>query len=213
VHSCVGVSSAVSDWLEYSDSWSWYTKVPTIEDMDSLLNFVDSVMDDNSWMTLRNILQTQYDIDEGFVQLPSFRRTLLFLKDTLPIFCQKIDNNALSDSKEANNDLFGSTRTKFENLLKDDKALDGMGRKLPFHCQHILMNCNELISDWPFGHPKKIIFGFGSEVGVKMLKQVSFLKMTTEQSLVAVLNFVKSRDKWELESVGIELTKMVYDAA
>jgi hypothetical protein len=34
-------------------------RLPTIEDMDFLLNFVDSVMDGNSWMTLRNILQTQ----------------------------------------------------------------------------------------------------------------------------------------------------------
>jgi hypothetical protein len=50
---------------------------------------------------------------------------------------------------------------------KDDKALGGIGRKLSFHCQHILMNCNKLIADWPFGYPKEVIFGYGGEVGVE----------------------------------------------
>jgi hypothetical protein len=132
-------------------------KLPTIEDMDSLLDFMDPVMDANSWMTLKNLLQSQYEIDEGFESLPSFRRTLLFLRDTLPRFCEQIVENALSSSVERNSDLFGRTRSQLETLLKDDRAVGGNGRKLPFHCQHILMNCNKLISDWPFGYPKKMI--------------------------------------------------------
>ena len=130
------------------------------------------------------------------------------MKDTLPDFCQKIVENAIPSSKEdVVGDLFGKTRILFEHLLRDDKALGGIGRKLSFHCQHILMNCNELIADWPFGYPQQIIFGYGGEVGVKMLRQISSRKFTKEQRLEAVLDFVKSRDVWELNSIGIELSE------
>jgi hypothetical protein len=90
--------------------------------------------------------------------------------------------------------------------LRDDEALGGIGRKLSFHCQHIMMNCNKLIADWPFGYPKEIIFGYGGEMGVKMLRQIYSWKFTKEQTLQAVLDFVKSRDVWELKSIGIELS-------
>jgi hypothetical protein len=63
--------------------------VPTINDIESVLNFVTSVMNGNEWKTLKHLLQTQYKIDKGFTMLSSFRRTLLFLKDTLPDFCEK----------------------------------------------------------------------------------------------------------------------------
>jgi hypothetical protein len=65
-------------------------RLPKIDDVESVLNFVTAVMNGNEWKTLKHILQTQYEIDEGFTILSSFRRTLLFLKDTL-LYCD-LDN-------------------------------------------------------------------------------------------------------------------------
>ena len=55
------------------------------------------------------------------------------------------------------------------------------------------MNCNELISGWPFGKPKQIIFGFGSNFGVKLLQKGNVSGTTKKEWLDQILDFVKKR--------------------
>jgi hypothetical protein len=60
--------------------------------------------------------------------------------------------------------------TKFIN--KDD--LGKTTTKQPFQSQHILMNYNEVVSDFPFGVPVLPIMGFGGSFGAQLLQKSVF---------------------------------------
>jgi hypothetical protein len=55
---------------------------------------------------------------------------------------------------------------------------DGLGSsmcgKAPFQCQHILMNLNECVDDFPLGVPKLPVIGFGGAFGAQLLQPSTF---------------------------------------
>jgi hypothetical protein len=67
------------------------------------------------------------------------------------------------------------------------------------------MNCNKLISGWPFGKPSQIAFAFGGDFGIRMLQKGAVVAGTKEEWLSHIIRFVKSRSKWELEVAGLKL--------
>ncbi len=77
---------------------------------------------------------------------------------------------------------------KLENLLKLSDSIIGEKTIVLSMSTRILMNCNELISGWPFGQPKQIVFAFGSNFGVKLLQKGNGSGTTKREWLDRILD-------------------------
>jgi hypothetical protein len=183
-------------------------ELPGTKDVPSFLEFVEQIIDSNSWSTMHNLLQTQYAINEGFLAFSSLKRLIIFLGENLVHWCNSIitAGTVITDNGDHEApDPFKENRTKLVDLLQQSGSITGQNKQLSFQCQHILMNCNELISGWPFGKPSQIVFAFGGDFGIRMLQKGAVVTGTKEEWLSHIIRFVKSRSKWELEVAGLKL--------
>jgi hypothetical protein len=65
-------------------------ELPGTKDVPSFLEFVEQIIDSNSWSTMHNLLQTQYAINEGFLAFSSLKRLIIFLRENLVHWCNSI---------------------------------------------------------------------------------------------------------------------------
>jgi hypothetical protein len=71
--------------------------------------------------------------------------------------------------------LFYKANKKLTVFFEASGGLGDSTSKQPFHCQHILLDWNEIISGFPFGQPHVPIFGFGGIFGAQLLQEKTFL--------------------------------------
>jgi hypothetical protein len=155
------------------------SKLPGTKTVCSLLEFLELTIQSNSWSTMHNLLQTQYAINDGYVAFSLLSRVLQCLCDNLVYWTESILSVTTVEPIDGVADRFQWNRMKLENLLKLSNS---------FQCQHILMNCNELISGWPFGQPKQIVFAFESNFGVKQLQKGNGSGTTKREWLDRILD-------------------------
>lgn len=164
------------EWSEVKNQRDNTTGIslPGIGDIDHFLDFLTDVMTVNKFQTTRNLLQTQYEIHTGFSSTIAFTRVLKFLRDELGAWLTRVVAG-VKQRKEKGRvdtpvDVFDVCRSSLGTLLSDPEALGSWNEeKMGFLSQHVLMNVNELIADWPFGVPEKVIPGFGGMFGAKRL--------------------------------------------
>jgi hypothetical protein len=147
-------------------------------------------------------------IHDAFKDHSAFARILKFLGREFTQWVIYIVRWVSERSLICESDTFSYCIESLAELLSRVEGLGPCGDKIHFFCQHVLMNMNEIIDDWPFGPPKKAIFGFGGLFGARRLARGSGDGMTTpQQMLVQQLDYVKDRPTSELKLVGMELHK------
>jgi hypothetical protein len=64
---------------------------------------------------------------------------------------------------------------RLATFISDNDGLgSSMSGKAPFQCQHILMNLNECVDDFPLGVPKLPVIRFGGAFGAQLLQPSTF---------------------------------------
>jgi hypothetical protein len=74
-------------------------------------------------------------------------------------------------SSTACDDLFMEVTQRLTTFINSDTIIGESFSKQPFHSQHILMNVNEVVSDFPFGIPTSPVVGPGGAFGAQILHQ------------------------------------------
>lgn len=190
--------------LEWSLFNGFTNQLPLVKDIPAFLEFAECLCIEHKWRSPRHILQTQYEIHDGFSFLISFKRLFTYLSTSLTLAMSSMIAICL-DKEEPSTDKFAACRTSLGNFFAADLGLGSHGSKMDFFCQHILMNVNELICGWPFSKPIVPIFGFGGQYGAKMLQMGSSdQKMGLPKVMEEMLAFYKARPVEELELMGLK---------
>jgi hypothetical protein len=157
------------------------SRLPILSEIPCLLDFVAAVLQTNGASSTRGILHDQYLINDNFKDPKMFIRFFQFLQTELaPWFSRQLNLDA-----GGTQDLFGDTNkllTKFINSGIVDSYT-----KQPFHCQHMLLNLNEVVDLFPFGKPVIPVVGFGGNFGAQLLQDKEF-KSNDAKMVRAVMN-------------------------
>jgi hypothetical protein len=106
------------------------------------------------------MLQTHYDIHDAFKSTASFTRVFNFIPGNLAGWWHcTLDAVERYNPTAKSRDVFYECVTSLSEVLSGNQALGNSADKLPFFCQHILSNVNELFDGWPVGKPQKAIMG------------------------------------------------------
>jgi len=197
------------EWSKFKKdgSRSSTIQLPTLDETVPFLEFIQDIMSVNKFLTTRNLLQTQYEIHIGFGTLSGFQRILSYLSHHLENWLSSITAQvAILKSATPPVDIFDVCRSSLSSLLSVPQALGSWnGPKVQFFCQHILMNMNELIDDWPFGVPDNVILGFGGLFGAKRLKRGVDENLSIRQVLFLQLDRIRdSVTDTDLQMMGLE---------
>jgi hypothetical protein len=79
--------------------------------------------------------------------------------------------------------------------------------RMPFHCQHILMDFNELVADFPFMEPQVPVVGFGGAFGAQLLQEKKINRsdlVMVESVMQSLLQVCSSLDRRKLEILGLK---------
>jgi hypothetical protein len=180
------------------------SRLPVLSDVEEFIHFLDSVRFEHKWRTMNNILQTQYQLHEAFNKSKVFTRVIKYLANNLGVWLRDAVDNAKNGSVDENNDLFYGSVCSLSRIFGDDEALGNVDDgKLPFFCQHVPSNMNELYSNWPLGRPRKAIFGFGGCFGVSRMQRGFDERKSYEEVLQLMLEYICTRKDAELALVGL----------
>ena len=167
------------EWSEMKQKRDGTTGVylPTLREVDSFIDFLADVMSVNKFQTTGHLLQTQYEIHCGFASLKAFAKLLKFLRDKLRDgWLTLMLSGARRTKGKAHIDMFDISRNTLATLLSQTETLGSWNdEKMQFFTQHILMNVNELVNDWPFRIPGEVVLGFGGKFGAKRLARGAVL--------------------------------------
>jgi hypothetical protein len=122
-------------------------RLPTLGKIPSFLNFVAAVLHQRGNCSTRTVIQEQYLINDNLKDRQLFDGFFRHLQRGLPLWLSRQVHRNIGDS----GDLFGETNqllTKFINSGIVDSY-----NKQPFHTQHMLLNFNEVVAQFPFGEP------------------------------------------------------------
>jgi hypothetical protein len=170
--------------LEWSACFHTNQKIqlPCLSNIPSFLEFILAVLDKEGWTTTRWILHDQYQLNDNLKQVPVFRRFFTYLQTYLPSWFEKVVSKISEEEDAASIHLFINVNKQLTSFLEATGGLGDTTSKQPFHCQHILLDWNEVVSDFPFGQPFVPIFGFGGIFGAQLLQEKTFLP--SNQSMV-----------------------------
>jgi hypothetical protein len=172
--------------------------------MESLLEFIDCLREENGWRATQHILQTQYEIHDAFKSTSAFTRVLNFIAVNFDGWLHRtVDAVDRYNPTDDNRDIFNECVTSLAQLLSGDQALGNSGVKLPFFCQHVLSNVNELFEGWPLGKPKKAIMGFGGRFGASRIQGGLPEKKSLQDVLGLITEGMSKRTNKELGLVGL----------
>jgi hypothetical protein len=122
----------------------------------------------------------------------NFRRFFLYLESELePWLYRLVFSLGLRQSDCRIDDVFHDVVERLAIFISNDAGLgSSMCTKAPFQCQHILMNLNELVGDFPTGIPKLPVVGFGGAFGAQLLQQAIFDTSNTKMVESALTELV-----------------------
>ena len=157
-------------------------QLPCLSTIPSFMEFILAILDKEGWTTTSWILHDQYQLNDNLKQVTVFRRFFTHLQTHLPSWFEKGVAKISEEENAGLIHLFKNVNKQLTTFLEATGGLGDTTSKQPFHCQHILLDWNEVVCDFPFGQPFVPIFGFGGIFGARMLQEKTFLP--SNQSMV-----------------------------
>jgi hypothetical protein len=137
--------------------------LPRLVDVPIFLQHVDAVLLLTHANSANGIIQEQYDFNDKL----NFRRFFKYLSATLEQWLSRL-LLSLGNGSVQSDDTFQMVIGRLATFISDNDGLgSSMCGKAPFQCQHILMNLNECVDDFPLGVPKLPVTGFGGAFGAQ----------------------------------------------
>ena len=179
------------------------SRLPGILDIPSLLDFTDAVLRKRGVSSTKSVIQEQYQINDNFKDRQIFRSFFEHLQKELPSWLARQVDRDICDSQH----LFSETNkllTKFVN----NGIVDSYHTQ-PLHCQHMLLNFNEVVDQFPFGAPVTPVVGFGGNFGAQLLQDKEFKSndpVMVRNVMSNLLDNYSSRSKSDLLLLGLKKT-------
>ena len=148
------------------------------------------------------LIHDQYDVPSMFKTLNSFTRTLNTIRDSVESW---LKDTLFPIIEKENIDTFKECIAALSDFIKSSANWNS-SESIDFFSQHVLMNINEVISDFPVGEPNEVTFGFGSDFGIRVLKNsnpskrqeylVEWLKLMERSSdrMLSLLGYQRDQD-------------------
>jgi hypothetical protein len=158
--------------LEWSSCFhgTYAKKLPTLVDIPCFLDFVVAILRKDGAASTNWVTHDQYMINENFKNRTMFLQFFNYLQtELLQWFSQLLLIDVMGTD-----DLFGTINIRLTKFINDDQGIGDASTKQPFHCQHMLMNFNEVVADFPFGEPVSPVVGFGGAFGAQLLQKKVF---------------------------------------
>ena len=144
------------------------SSLPTLSEIPSFLDFIKAVVRANGSSSTKCVLHDQYEFNDNFGQPDIFAQFFRHVQTGLSPWLLR----QLSHDVESTQDLFGHTNKMLANFINLQMA--EAHSKQAFHCQHMLLNYNEVVDCSPFGQPLTPIVGFGGGFGAQLLQDKDF---------------------------------------
>ena len=144
------------------------SRMPGILDIPTLLDFTDAVLRKRGVSSAKSLIQEQYLINDNFKVRQILRSFFEYVQKELPSWLARQVDRDIGGSEHH----FSETNkllTKFVN-----NGIVDSYHKQPFHCQHMLLNFNEVVDQFPFGAPVTPVVGFGGNFGAQLLQDKEF---------------------------------------
>ena len=151
-------------------------RLPLLTDIPVFLKFIDAILVLSDVNSTNGVLQEQYDISHNFSDKTNFHRFFKYLEAELqPWLARLVVALGRSPSVFEDKDTFHEVVGRLATFISNDAALgSSMCAKAPFQCQHILMNLNEVVDEFPTGVPRLPVVGFGGSYGAQLLQKETF---------------------------------------
>ena len=189
------------EWNQFWNKGVGGLHLPVLSNIESFLGFLESIRHHQKWRTNNHLLQTQYELHEAFKKSKAFDRVFRYLAANLGTWLQESIDSAAEH--EQSTDYFSANTLSLSTFFGRSENLGSNGDKVPFFCQNVLSNMNELYADWPFGIPQIAISGFGGMFGIRRLQRGLGGKVSMLDILNMLMHHVKGRSDSELAVVGL----------
>lgn len=180
-------------------------RLPILEDIPDFLKFVDSILLQSSVESTNGLIQEQYEVSTNFNDRGAFSRFFLYLASDLEPWLSRLVPTIKDYQGES---LFSNLITRLSTFINSNDGLGStMCTKSPFQCQHILMNVNELVDNFPTGIPTRPVIGFGGSFGAQLLQEATFLpanKLMVETTMKSLLARYNKGSVAELTILGLK---------
>jgi hypothetical protein len=145
-------------------------RLPTISDIPGFLDFISATIDKVGVRSTNWITQDQYQINENFKDRRMFFQFFSYLRMHLLAWFSKLIQTDFS----TDNDVFGAVNKRLTKFINNEGAIGGSCKYQLFHCQHMLLDFNDVVAEFPFGEPMFPHVGFGGCFGAQMLQGSEF---------------------------------------
>jgi hypothetical protein len=176
-------------------------RLPSLADIPLFLDFVAAVLRERGALSTKSLIQEQYLINTDFRDSKLFHGFFMHLTTELPSWFSRQVNRNINDCA----DLFGETTKLLVKFINNGIA--DSYTKQPFHCQHMLLNINEVVAEFPFGAPVTPVVGFGGNFGAQLLQDKEFKSndaATVRTVMANLLDHYIQRSPSELLLLGLE---------
>jgi hypothetical protein len=152
-------------------------RLPVLEDIPHFLKFIDAILLQTGAKSTSEIIQEQYEISQNYNDRSTFGRFLFYLGAQLEQWlARRVYTLRKPPPVLKSGDIF---KEMIERLATFINSEDGLGSfmctKAPFQCQHILMNLDKLVDEFPTGFPKFPVVAIGGSFGAQLLRKETFL--------------------------------------
>jgi hypothetical protein len=148
-------------------------QLPTLSDIPRFLEFIDSIILQSGNYSTSVITHDQYELNPSFLDKRSFHQFFKHLGQSLQSWLKSIVRWRRSKTAPVT-DAFSEVNKRLVTFITSSESGIENNAKQAFHSQHILMNFNELIDEFPFGVPKSPVVGFGGSFGAQLLQEHTF---------------------------------------
>jgi hypothetical protein len=104
-------------------------------------------------------------LNPSFDDWSSFQQFFIMLSSSLETWLGQISWWRRTSVPQVNEDTFMEVNRRLVTFITAPGSGIEPSARMPFHCQHILMDFNELVADFPFMKPKVPVVGFGGAFG------------------------------------------------
>jgi hypothetical protein len=181
--------------------------LPDLSEVPVFLQFIDEYLQRTKATTTTSIIQDQYEINENFKDRGMFRQFFMYIHQELePWMSRLVISMDVQSAADSTVDLFTEANKMLTTFINADNAIGDQSSKQPFHSQHILLNLNEVVADFPFGIPICPVIGFGGGFGAQLLQEEGFNSSDSKMGQQGVMT--KLLELYSTEASNSELAML-----
>jgi hypothetical protein len=124
-------------------------------------------------------------VRDGFNRAQTLQRFLGYLGTELGPWLSRLGETITKLPSFHTDDLFHYVNTWLTTFITSESSIGESSTKMPFHCQHMMMDFNEVVTEFPIGRSKCPAVGFGGSLPPKYQIYAVHIHVGESQALLA----------------------------